>query len=174
MLFGLVASLFALFWIQILLAISACNFCLQFLLAIFACNFCLQFLLAISACNFYLQFLLAIITSFLRFWKKFRIFFGNIFLVFYYFFKFFLFRKFKPHEVSSAGVCKTSFYLFSIIQAFLYTVPSLGKRKPRLICAEGSFTLQCGIVARLLLFGTFLAGWLGLHWAGYDWGQSSK
>ena len=34
--------------------------------------------------------------------------------------------------------------------------------------------LPCWIQATWLLFGTFLAGWLGLHWAGYNWGQSSK
>ena len=34
-------------------------------------------------------------------------------------------------------------------------------------------TLQCWNEATWLLFGTFLAGWLGLHWAGYDLGQSS-
>ena len=43
-----------LFWIQNLLAISACNLCLQFLHAISACNFCMQFLLAIFACKFHL------------------------------------------------------------------------------------------------------------------------
>jgi len=47
----IVASLFALLWIQILLARLACNFYLQFLLANFTCKF---------TCKFYLQIYLQI------------------------------------------------------------------------------------------------------------------
>ena len=43
----IVASLFALLWIQILLASLACNFYLQFLLANFTCKFYLQIYLQI-------------------------------------------------------------------------------------------------------------------------------
>ena len=61
----IVASLFALFWIQILLARFACNFYLQILLVLnssltfFKFKFYLQGLLAIITCDFYyLQILL--------------------------------------------------------------------------------------------------------------------
>ena len=125
MLFGLVASLFALFWIQILLAISACNFCLQFLLAISACNFCLQFLLAISACKFYLQILLVfkILKKNQKFLKIFNFF--EILWFFSFFFSNFSFLE-NSNLMAGSGfkkflrlvVCKTSFYLFlqSILQ----------------------------------------------------------
>ena len=102
----IVASLFALLWIQILLASLACNFYLQFLLANFTCKFYLQILLANLLANF----------RFSRFWKKIQKFWKYLifwnFMIFFFFSFFSFFRKFKPRKFLRLVFVKLRFTCF--------------------------------------------------------------